>query len=421
MRKIVGTLLGKSVATSVRALKKGGGQAMPGKIVERFVPGYLAVMLGQIPEAIVLVTGTNGKTTTTKMIVELLMASGKRVLTNATGSNLTRGIISSISEQASWRGRLDFDMAVFELDEAWAQQFTDVIQPDFVIGLNASRDQLDRFGEVETVASLIGETMLAATKGIIVNADDRLLSAVVKKSSGASVHYFGVAEKLLKYFPRDEELHQASVRESKASGEQLDVELASFSGTEATYHISDKDYKVKLQVTGQHNFQNAAAVLAAAQLLLPDTPLEKLLEWLASVKPAFGRGQIYRLRDGSKLQVALVKNPASFRQGLASYLAPGKKVLIAINDKIADSRDVSWLWDVDFSTLAGFDITISGSRAADMTLRLSYDEIEVEHTEPNLSAAVKDFSEKPGDKIIFATYTAMLSLHKLLSVRGKKP
>jgi UDP-N-acetylmuramoylalanine-D-glutamate ligase len=155
---------------------------MPGLVVETLVPGYLGVMLGRLPDGIVVVTGTNGKTTTTKMIVELLEANGKKVLTNATGSNLTRGIISTVSQQATPTGRLPFDVAVFELDEAYARQFTDVIRPRYVLGLNASRDQLDRFGEVDTVARLIADTMLSATEGIIVNADDKRLSKAVERA-----------------------------------------------------------------------------------------------------------------------------------------------------------------------------------------------------------------------------------------------
>src|ERR1700761_7651627 len=146
---------------------------MPGLVVETLVPGYLGTMLKQLPDGVIIITGTNGKTTTTKMVVEVLRANGKRVLTNPTGSNLTRGIISSVSQQAKRTGKLPFDIAVFELDEAYARQFTDVVRPRYVLGLNASRDQLDRFGEVDTVAKLISETMLSAAHGIITNADDK--------------------------------------------------------------------------------------------------------------------------------------------------------------------------------------------------------------------------------------------------------
>jgi UDP-N-acetylmuramyl tripeptide synthase len=176
-----------------------------------------------------------------------------------------------------------------------------------------------------------------------------------------------------------------------------------------------------LQVTGQHNFQNAAGALALVHAILPDANPTQVIEKLAAVQPAFGRGQTYRLSDGSNLQLNLVKNPASFRQGLASYVQPNTAVMVAINDNIADSRDMSWLWDVDFTSLQGQTIALTtGSRAVDMALRFSYDDIPVRTVEPDLQAALQQFCKQPGDKVIFASYTAMLRLHALLEKRTGK-
>lgn len=395
---------------------------MPGLVVETLVPGYLGTMLKQLPDGVVVITGTNGKTTTTKMVVELLQTNGKRVLTNATGSNLTRGIISSVSQQATKAGRLKFDVAVFELDEAYARQFTDVVKPRFVLGLNASRDQLDRFGEVDTVARLIGQTMLAATDIVVTNADDKRLSAIAATAK-AKVVYFGVAPSLLKYFPRDDEL--VSVGKSSAVLQATDVplavELRKFQDTAAVYKIGAKEYPTDLQVTGQHNFQNAAGALALTQAILPGVDPAKLVEQLGKVKPAFGRGQAFKLKNGSELQLNLVKNPASFRQGLASYVRPATATMFAINDNIADSRDMSWLWDIDFTSLQGADVQLTtGTRAVDMALRLHYDDIMVKAVEPDIEKALQVFCALPGDKVIFATYTAMLQLHKTLNKRAGK-
>ena len=422
MRKVTGTLLGKSVARAVKLRGKSGGQSMPGLVVETLVPGYLGKMLGQLSEGVTIVTGTNGKTTTTKMVVELLRANGKRVLTNPTGSNLTRGIISSVSQQAGPTGKLPFDVAVFELDEAYARQFTDVVKPRFVLGLNASRDQLDRFGEVDIVARLIAETMLAANEGIVTNADDKRLSKTVSTVT-TPVHYFGVSPSLLKYFPRDDELvaigKPAPVPE--AVDVPLDVELLSFHGSSATYRLQKHRFDVELQVTGQHNFQNAAGALALSRLLLPDVPPQTLVQQLANVRPAFGRGQAYILKNGSHLQLNLVKNPASFRQGLASYVRSDTKVMIAINDALADSRDMSWLWDIDFTALQASGVALTtGSRAVDMALRLAYDDIAVPNVEPDLERALQTICREPGNKVIFASYTAMLKLHKLLEKQAAK-
>jgi UDP-N-acetylmuramyl tripeptide synthase len=420
MRRIVGTLLGKSVAKAVQLRGKTSGQSMPGLVVEKFVPGYLGVMLRTLPDGVVVVTGTNGKTTTTKMITELLQANGKRVLTNATGSNLTRGIISTVSRQAGKTGKLPFDIAVLELDEAYARRFTDVMRPQYVLGLNASRDQLDRFGEVDAVARLIADTMLAATKGIIVNADDKRLARAVA-GAAVPVTYFGVSPQLLKFFPRDDELVSVTAPIAAQSRHERAVELLSFKETAARYRIGADQTAAVLRVTGQHNFQNAAGALAVVHLLLPDVSAETLAEQLAHVTPAFGRGQAFTLRNGTQLQLNLVKNPASFRQGLASYLQPGTTYMIAINDQVADSRDMSWLWDVDFSSLQGTKVAATtGTRAADMALRLQYDDITVGAVEPDIDTALKKFCSTPGDKVVFASYTAMLRLHRQLEQKAGK-
>ncbi|HSX06919.1 MAG TPA: MurT ligase domain-containing protein [Candidatus Saccharimonadia bacterium] len=422
MRKTAGTLLGKTVAKAVRLRGKSGGQALPGLVVETVIPGYLGAMLRQLPDGVAIITGTNGKTTTTKMVVELLRANGKRVLTNATGSNLTRGIISSVSQQATKSGRLPFDIAVFELDEAYASQFTRVFKPRFVLGLNASRDQLDRFGEVDMVAKLIGDTMVSATEAIITNADDRRLSTIAGGST-TSVVYFGVAPELLRYFPRDDELVavDAPAAAPHATHVPLSVELVGFNGTEATYSIDKRQVTTNLQVTGQHNFQNAAGALALAKSILPSVDPVQLAKGLAKVRPAFGRGQAFTLKNGSTLQLNLVKNPASFRQGLASYVRPGAVVMVAINDKIADGRDMSWLWDVDFATLQDAPVAfVTGSRAADMALRLQYDDVIVGTIELDLERSLHTFCQMPDNKVIFATYTAMLKLHATLEKQAGK-
>lgn len=422
MRKTVGTLLGKSVAQAVKLRGKSGGQAMPGLVVETLVPGYLGMMLRQLPEGVAIITGTNGKTTTTKMVVELLRANGKRVLTNATGSNLTRGIISSVSQQATKTGRLPFDVAVFELDEAYAYQFTQVMRPRYVLGLNASRDQLDRFGEVDMVAKLIGDTMLAATDRIIANADDKRLSAIAATSETAVI-YFGVTPDLLQYFPRDDELVavDAPTPVLQAADVPLAIELLSFNDAHATYRMGKEQVKATLQVTGQHNFQNAAGALALVHAMLPDATLEQLMTQLGEVKPAFGRGQAFRLKNGTELQLNLVKNPASFRQGLASYVRPHTSVMIAVNDRVADSRDVSWLWDIDFTSLQSAQVAFTtGTRAADIALRLQYDDVATQAIESNLEHALQALCKQSGDKVVFATYTAMLKLHALLGKQAGK-
>lgn len=426
MQKFIGTHVGKLVQRAVR-IGSGGGQALPGLIVEKLFPGYFAAMLNKLPEGVIIITGTNGKTTTTKMVVELLRSQNKKVITNPTGSNLTRGIISSLIEQADHKGRLPFDMAVFEVDEAYAKQFVQQVRPRWVLALNVSRDQLDRFGEVDAIAELVRTTMCAAVEGVVTNANDPRLSVIgrdiSKGENDVKVEYFGVHKSLRKYFPTDNEIVAIDTKHEilPAEPELPSVLLQSFKNQTAVYSINGKLYPTTLQVTGQHNFQNAAAAIALACHLLPTASTKVLVERLSTVGIAFGRGQIFKLRDKSSLQLVLVKNPASFNQTLASYLTNSPSVMVAINDDYADSRDVSWLWDVDFTTMTATSIEItSGSRATDMALRLHYDNIEVKTIEPNLNRAITAFCKLPGNKLVIATYTAMLHLHaKLEKDAGK--
>lgn len=428
MHRFIGTSIGKTIRGLTR-LKGTGGQALPGLVVERLLPGYLASMLRQLPDGVVVITGTNGKTTTTKMVVELLRANGKRVLTNPTGSNFTRGIISSLAQQAKLNGRLPFDIGVFELDEAYARQFTAQIKPAWVLALNVMRDQLDRFGELDTAATLIGQTMHEATIGIVVNDDDARLvghAFTIARHHGQRTVYFGVAPDLRKTFPADDDLVAVGQASSRAAAftapdQERAVELTAFKDQNTTFRFGKKTFSAALQLSGQYNYQNAAGALALLQVLLPHIEPATLVGQLATVAPAFGRGERFALKDGSTLQLVLVKNPAGFRQALASFPVATQPLMFAINDNYADGRDVSWLWDVDFSALGGTTIPLtSGTRAADMALRLSYDDVKVREIQPNLEQALRELCGQKGDKLLITTYTAMLIFYKMLKKQAGK-
>lgn len=421
MQRIIGTAIGKSVRTVTR-LRRGAGQALPGLVIERMFPRYFASMLKQLPNGVVIITGTNGKTTTTKMVVELLRANGLRVLTNPTGSNLTRGINSTLITQARLSGHLPFDIAVLELDEAYARIFAAQVQPRWVLALNVTRDQLDRFGEVDTASAMIADTMRHARNGIVTNADDPRLLLASRSEDMPAATYFGVSSGLRQFFPSDNELVAVSKKTPANTSVTPLVSLSNFRGQEVTYEFSSgQSLTVKLELSGQHNFQNAAAALSLVCKLLPEADPKLLVEQLSRIKPAFGRGEIYRLKNGSTLRIVLVKNPSGFRQSLASYLPSGNPIMIAINDNIADGRDMSWLWDVDFASLRSENVhTVTGKRATDMALRLHYDTITVKHIEPDLDTALADFCTLKGDKLLFTTYTAMLRLYRTLEEKAGK-
>ena len=426
MRDFLSTVIGKSVRQVARL--RGGGSALPGLVVEKLDPGYLARVLGRLPHGVVAVSGTNGKTTTTKMIVEILEAQGLRVFTNRTGSNFSRGVVAAAVQEASIGGRLAADIAVLELDEAHAMHFIAKVKPRHTLLLNVLRDQLDRFGEIDATAKLLQRIADATTHGVVVNREDPLLAAVgarvLESDRGVSVREFGLSSKLRAMFPSDDDFH-AGV----AAGDELvdapndaergdaDVTLVEVGDHSAVFRIDGVDRATTLKLEGLYNTFNAAAALSTVRMVLGDPDPEGLLTALAEVRPAFGRGEQLVL-DGQPLELVLVKNPAGFRLALASFAPDGVGTMIAINDQYADGRDMSWLWDVDFGSLASDGVdTVSGVRAWDMALRLEHDEVAVGAVQEDLAAALAGFRERtPGrPRRIFCTYTAMLALRKELS------
>jgi len=402
------------------------GNALPGLVVERLFPRYLPGALATLPQGVVVVSGTNGKTTTTKMVATLL-GEQYRVLTNDTGSNFVRGAITTCIERSTWSGRLPFDVAVFELDEAWAVKFCEVVAPQRCLLLNVMRDQLDRFGEIDATAALLGKVARATTADVVLNRDDPRIAALSAGVTGAALSYYGVAPQLRPSFPNDEELYGGAVyvSDKSASAELVALGSAGGSGEDSavTLRVGAQTRRVRLQTQGAHNAQNAAG--AAALALSFGMTAEAIFAGLEKIQPAFGRGQRYQLH-GRDVVLHLVKNPAGFRQSLRVLdgAAPAA-VVIAINDDYADGRDMSWLWDVEYASVltpviaSGAKLITSGTRASDMALRLHYDGITADVVEEDLAQAVRRATELGhGEVIVFSTYTAMWELHAFLEKQG---
>ena len=396
---------------------RGGGSALPGLVVEKIDPGFLSRVLSNLPHGVILISGTNGKTTTTKMVVELLRSSGMTVFTNKTGSNFTRGVIAGMLGSLNKNGMLEADIAVLELDEAHAIHFINQVKPRYSLLLNVMRDQLDRFGEIDYTASLLAKVAEATTAGVVLNREDpliRKLSEVVPSST--EVRYFGLDTSLQKLFPSDHELYGTTeiVREAPPKIKPTDVILTGIQDKSATFAFGETQLRpVPLNIEGAHNMLNAAAALCIVRMVAGEkAEQEALLTALSNVKPAFGRSETIDV-NGSPLEIMLVKNPASFRLAITAFAARDAANMIAINDNYADGRDMSWLWDVDFSTLKHVDM-VSGIRAYDMAVRLQYDQVSVGRVEPSLQKAVKEFVQKDGPKRIYCTYTAMLRIRRIL-------
>lgn len=460
-------------ARAASRLRGSGGSAFPGLVMEKADPHFMARALAPLPYGVVLVSGTNGKTTTTRMVVELLRGQGLKVFTNPTGSNFTRGVVAALLGAMPLNGRLDADVAVLELDEAHATHFVRTVKPRATLLLNVMRDQLDRFGEIDYTASLLHKVARATTGTVVLNADDpRLAAPSFRADLRADVRGFAVSPQLRSVFLSDDELHDSldgctlgqpkkdaeakadtkaeptteapldSVKEP-GQGEpdaadspanpaaekptqplEIVATLEEMMGRHAVIDLSGRRHEVDFAIPGAHNILNATAAMGLVKELLGErTDEQALAASAAKVTAAFGRGELLSI-DGQEVELGLVKNPAGFRMSLLSAAAVRSQqpplIMIAINDQYADGRDMSWLWDVDFTPLkqAGVSI-VTGVRATDMALRLSYDDIAVGKVEANLSQAlaqlVKLSREQHRPIRILSTYTAMLELRSLLA------
>lgn len=414
MPKPLVTVLGKTVRRVTRL--RGGGSALPGLVVERIDSDFIKHTLSTLPLGVAIISGTNGKTTTTKMVVELLESQGLKVFTNRTGSNFTRGVAAALLADVDIKGRLHADIAVLELDEAHAVHFVDKIPPRFSLVLNVMRDQLDRFGEIDHTADLLCHVAKATADIVVLNREDSRVARIAESLDKRKIRFFGLSDSLLSTFPSDDELHDRTLK--KRSVIQADVVLSNFVGNSATFLIDDKEVTSDLMLNGIYNVYNAAAALALVRAIVGNKcDQEKLITALSRVTPAFGRGEKL-IVNGQPLELVLVKNPSGFQLGLESFEPSGNATMIAINDNYADGRDMSWLWDVDFSSLrADGVVQVSGIRAYDMALRLQYDNVPVKSVDSNLKKALKRFlhSADSKPKRIYCTYTAMLAIRRSLS------
>lgn len=412
-RQILSTLIGKTVKQAARL--RGGGSALPGLVIEKIDPGFIARTLAQIPHGVVVISGTNGKTTTTKIVVELLEAAGLKVFTNRTGSNFSRGVAAALLGEVDMRGRLDADIAVLELDEAWAVKFVQLVPPRYSLLLNVMRDQLDRFGEIDTAAGFLAKIAQATTDTVVLNRDDPRIYRLHQQTA-ANVAFFGTTDQLLELMPTDDALKTGQAQANQTA--PADVLLTDIDKQLATFHIDNAKHAVRMRLNGVYNLLNAAAALSLVRQIMGEkAELTTLLGALSDVAPAFGRGETIVI-DGTPIELILVKNPSGFRLSLLSFADGTADTMIAINDNYADGRDVSWLWDVNVSRLEQVAV-VSGVRAHDMALRLEYDDITPEIIEPDLAAALeKLLAHHPRrPKHIYCTYTAMLRLRKLLAIK----
>lgn len=419
LRTATAVVVGKTVRALAR--RRGGGSAFPGLVAERIDPKILRHALSGVRGGIVVVSGTNGKTTTTKMLVAVLRAHGRTVFTNPTGSNFTRGVISEMLPQLPLRGRLTSDLAVVELDEAHAMRFIAEVPPTHSLLLNVARDQLDRFAEIDQTAALLGRLAAASTVGVVVNADDSFVVRAVDDLT-VPVRLFGLDESIA------HRLHELTEFDARSGSSARPREFGSGDARlrpsdERVFDVVFPDVTVgpvTLQQRGLAAMINATAAVTTARMLLGEAfDVSVTADALAAVRPPFGRGEVIEVA-GQPLELVLVKNPAGFGVALSTYGTTPAATMIAINDNDADGRDVSWLYDVSFASLRERGVAMtSGVRCYDMALRLHHDDVVTDEVVPDLVEALDAFlAAHPHEpKRLFCTYTAMMALRRTLAAR----
>jgi len=446
LRKTTAVLAGKATGALSRITRRGGGTTLPGDVARAIDPKILTRLAQDLTHGSIVITGTNGKTTTARLVTWLLEGAGHRVVTNRAGANLIFGATAAALDKAGADGRLHADWGVFEIDEASLPTAVEEIRPQATVVLNLFRDQLDRYGELESIAKKIEKALAtqSQTSAAILNADDPRVAEIG----------LGLPRKPMWYGLDDEKVasktlpHAADARTCPHDGATLIFDRV-YVGHDGVYRCPNGDFarpdpdltateiqlhgfdslamtihgtRVEIRLGGLYNCYNVLAAYAAACSVGLDG--EYVAERLQTFKAAFGRQEHVEFR-GRHLILVLSKNPAGFNETLRTAVeeAAGTHFIIGLNDRKADGTDVSWIWDVDFEQLQDRATTVipAGSRAYDLAVRLKYAGVKAEEpqTDPGqaLDALIETTSEDD-TAYLLCTYTAMLDLRAELVRRG---
>lgn len=454
IRLLGGLWIGKTLIALTRILGR-GGTTLPGRAALKIVPELSSALAGRLTESSLIITGTNGKTTTSALITGMLKEAGYKCIHNQSGSNMSWGVASALIGAASWTAGLPGDYAVMEVDEGAFPGVVRSIQPRGVVVTNIFRDQLDRYGEIDLIQNSIRRGLEAqSTEGFeVLNADDPSLVGI-EKISGKERWTYGLEIDL----PADTFLNTGrDIKTCPRCFEKLIYDriyfahLGHFHCPSCSYKRPDPDVKmtghkinadgsallqiclpgeeieVSVALSGTYNLYNVLAAVTCARALAVPTPF--ISQALKAAVPSFGRMEQFDL-DGKKMVMALIKNPVGANEVIRTILAqPGRiNLLVAINDRIADGTDVSWLWDVDFEQLSTEKdklsaVLVSGQRAWDMAVRFKYTGLDPDRiqVEADTARAIKLGLEQtgPGDRLfILPTYTAMLEIRRHFNKMG---
>lgn len=420
----------------IQSFHLGAGATWPGEIALTLHPSIAQELVPQLRKGVILVGGTNGKTTTSLMIAKILESRGDKVVHNTSGANLLNGIVSSLIHQSNWSGNVGADWGIFEVDENSLPAVLAGIglqekgKKRIVVLLNLFRDQLDRYGEVDVIAEKWEQALvkLPMSASLVLNADDPGI-AYLEKSSKRKIRYFGLNDPK-HYIPSFE--HATDSTFCPNCGARLVYEGIYYShigiwkcGQCGAKRPSPNVSEFPSALPGLYNQYNTLAAVAAAQALGVRRP--EIVKALSLFTPAFGRQEEVTI-DGKTVKLFLSKNPAGFNASLRTVLDMGaKQFLFVLNDRIPDGRDVSWIWDVDFEMLPeSVTPVVAGDRCWDMAVRLKYAKGENKPAPPiatyeDLGTAVRfclGKLHKGTPLYVLATYSAMLDVRKIL--KGRK-
>lgn len=444
MREQLAIWLGRGAGMLSRWLGRGGGTTLPGVVARRVAPNLLHHLSAQLPRGVILVAGTNGKTTTTRMIADILAHAGWRIVHNRSGANLVSGVSAVLLANADWRGQMQHDVALLECDEAALPQIIHETQPRMVVLHNLFRDQLDRYGEVDTIAQhwLTALSSLPSSTVVCIQGDDPSLARLAQSLTCRVVVYgnddVSSARNSVAYladagFCRCGQELTYTTRFFAHIG-HYDCPQCGFTRPTPEYAITtlradgllgstitvNQTAQFFVPLPGSYNAVNALAAYAVADVLGVASAVAPAL---AQMQPAFGRYEVVHTPH-HPLVMALIKNPVGASETIRMFVEAWDQpanLLIVINDRDADGTDVSWLWDADFEHLVPHinHVFISGTRAADMRIRMQYAGTPTSHIHYHESlgqALDAALTHTPvGQTIsILPTYTAMLDLREIL-------
>ena len=438
IRLALAVTISRLITTLVRGLGLGAASVFPGDIVRRIYPHLLPLLFKQVKKGIILVVGTNGKTTTSLLLRTILEKTSDKIAHNIAGANLINGITTTLLENTNLFGKLSADYAILEVDENILPLLLKDCTPQYILALNLFRDQLDRYGEVDTISQRWQEAIspLPTDTKVIINADDPTLN-YLGKNLDKTVKFFGLNEPEL-YL--DEIPHAVDSIYCPSCGTPLQYEgvylshLGDYICPSCGFEKSKTDINSAEWgqiLIGVYNKYNTLA----AGLLAQEIGIEKeiIFDSIKNFRAAFGRAEELEIK-GKKVRILLSKNPVGMNETIRAVNDIKKQgkastSLMILNDRIPDGTDVSWIWDVDMEKLAqaGGKIIVTGDRIYDMALRLNYCNQDIENPpfqliiKEDLSEAIETALEEcPKDETlhILPTYSAMLEVRGILT--GKK-